>query len=257
MPGSKRKAAILIAISAIGILVLFMADPIPQDPRYHLFADDRLLLGVANFWNVISNLPFIGVGLFGLSRFSRLVQPESRTGYLLLCGGVVLVGVGSACYHFAPSNASLLWDRLPMTVAFMALFSMLLGERVITTHKRTWLWLLVTSGITAALYWSWTEAGAQGDLRPYAVVQFLPIVLMPLILLLYPARYLSNSLLLHAFGLYFVAKGLEHFDAQVYLVTGFLGGHPVKHVVAAIAVLCIVLAVPASTPRRLLRSNVS
>lgn len=244
-----------MAVAALGVLALTWAAPIPQDPSYHAFADDRRLLGVANFWNVISNLPFIAVGLFGLTRFPRLAEPESRTGYALLCAGVVLVGIGSSYYHLAPSNKSLLWDRLPMTVAFMALFSMLLGERVVTTHKKTLTWLLVAVGLAAAVYWSWTESIGRGDLRPYVLVQFLPIILMPLILLLYPARYLNGALLLYAFGLYVLAKGLEHFDAQVYLVTGVLTGHPVKHVVAALAVLCIVLAVPALPINQRLQSE--
>ncbi|MDQ3269082.1 MAG: ceramidase [Pseudomonadota bacterium] len=254
MPRRWRSAAVLVAISIVGVIALLLAAPIPQDPSYHAFADDRRLLGVANFWNVISNLPFVAVGLFGLTRFARLVEPESRTGYVLLCAGVVLVGIGSSWYHLAPSNASLLWDRMPMTVAFMALFSMLLGERVVTRHKRALTWLLVAVGLAAALYWSWTESVGRGDLRPYALVQFLPIILMPLILLLYPARYLDGTRLLYAFGLYVLAKALEHFDAQVYLVTGILTGHPIKHVVAALAVFCIVMAVPANPPVRLSNS---
>lgn len=104
-----------------------------------------IIAGVANFWNVVSNLPFLAVGAFGLWRYQHLTRAESRSGYLLLCAGVALVGLGSAYYHHAPSNASLLWDRLPMTIAFMALFSMLLGERVIADHKRLWLWSLAVT----------------------------------------------------------------------------------------------------------------
>lgn len=150
--------------------------------------------------------------------------------------------------HYAPSNESLLWDRLPMTVAFMALFSMLLAERVVAGYDQRWLWALVVMGISAALYWAWTEARGIGDLRPYAVVQFLPVILMPLIMLLFPKRYLSTSLLLYAFAWYFVAKGLEHYDHQILGLTGVIGGHPLKHVAAAIAVLCIVRSVPAKAP---------
>ncbi|HJW47524.1 MAG TPA: ceramidase domain-containing protein, partial [Lysobacter sp.] len=238
---------LLLIISIVAIASLFFVGRIPQDPNYHLFADAREIAGVANFWNVVSNLPFLAVGAFGLWRYPRLTQDESRVGYVLLCACVALVGLGSAYYHHAPSNASLLWDRLPMTVAFMALFSLLLGERVITRHKRTWLWVLVVLGIGAALYWSWTESMGQGDLRPYVVVQFLPVILMPLILMLFPSRYLSNPLLLCAFGFYFVAKVLEQYDHQIQELTGFVSGHPLKHVAAAVAVLCIVLAVPAAS----------
>lgn len=132
-----------------------------------------------------------------------------------------------------------------MTVAFMALLSLLLGERVIARHRHAWLATLVSLGIAAALYWYWTETGGQGDLRPYVLVQFLPVVLMPLILLMFPRRYLDTALLLQSFCLYFIAKALEHYDERVLDITGLLGGHALKHLAAAAAVLCIILAVPA------------
>ena len=131
-----------------------------------------------------------------------------------------------------------------MTVAFMALFAIILGERVIAGHKNTLLWLLVTCGIAAAGYWSWTEKNGQGDLRPYIVVQFLPILLMPLIMALFTRKYLSNTLLLAAFAWYLLAKVLEHYDHPIHSVIGAMGGHPLKHLAAAIAALCIVRAVP-------------
>jgi hypothetical protein len=240
----KGKSRLLLVISVLAVVTLFVVGRIPQDPAYHQFADTRQLFGLNNFWNVVSNLPFLLVGLIGLSRFPHL-SPEIKPGYLVLCLGVILVGFGSAYYHQAPSNSTLLWDRLPMTVAFMALLSLLLEERVINGHKQLVLLLLVAVGIAAALYWAWTESRGLGDLRPYVLVQFLPIVLMPLILLLYPEQYLRNSFLFYAFGLYFLAKACEHFDTQIYGLTGGMSGHTLKHVVAAGAVLCIIRAVTA------------
>ena len=228
-------------MAAIGLLC---AGPIPQDPGYHRFADTRTVFGVPNFWNVASNVPFLLAGMFGLWRLPRLAHPESRAGYLLLCVGVLLVGVGSGYYHRAPSNATLLWDRLPMTVAFMALFALLLGERVLTRGRTPALALLPLLGVAAAVYWSWTEARGVGDLRPYVLVQFLPVLLMPVILLLFPARYLGNRALGAAFGLYVVAKILESLDFPIEHLTGCVSGHTLKHLVAAGAVTCLLLAVP-------------
>ena len=244
MRSYKNRTGLLVLVAVLAAAGLFTRGPIPQDLGYHQFADTREIAGIPNFWNVVSNLPFLVVGLLGLSRYPRLAHDESKSGYLFLCSGVFLVGLGSAYYHQAPSNATLLWDRLPMTVAFMALFSMLLGERVIARYRGVWLGLLVLLGIGAAVYWSWSESLGRGDLRPYALVQFLPILLMPLILLLFPARYMNGRLLSAAFGLYFVAKALEHFDPQIRDLTGSIGGHPLKHVAAAAAVLCIIFAVP-------------
>ena len=217
--------------------------PIPQDPSYHLFADARQIGGIANFWNVASNLPFLVVGIVGLLRYPRLAHSESAQAYLVLCAGVVLVCFGSGYYHESPSNERLFWDRLPMTIAFMALFYLLLSERVFRSSHRYALWFLIAVGIGAALYWDWTESLGRGDLRPYALVQFLPIVLTPLILWLFKPRYLSNSALIGAMGFYVLAKLLEQFDAQVFAATS-MSGHALKHVAAAAAVSCIVYAVP-------------
>lgn len=234
----------LLAVAITAIAGLCVVGPVPQDAEYHRFADSRQIAGIRNFWNVFSNLPFVLVALFGLWRYPRLAVSQSRAAYLFLCLGVFLLGFGSACYHQAPSNASLLWDRLPMTVAFMAMFALLLGERVISGHRNATLSLLITFGAFATLYWSWTESQGQGDLRPYVLVQFLPVVLMPLILWLFREEYLRSSLLLYAFGLYVLAKACEYFDHEIYRMIQFVSGHTLKHLVASLAVLCIIYAVP-------------
>jgi Na+/melibiose symporter-like transporter len=167
-----------------------------------------------------------------------------------MCVSVILVGVGSAYYHQSPSNQTLLWDRLPMTVAFMALMSLLLEERVLSVRRPWLLWGLIAIGVASALYWSWTESLGRGDLRPYALVQFLPVILMPLILLLFRHRYLAGNLLLSAFLLYFAAKALEHFDQQILTAAQVMSGHALKHAVAALAVWCILLAVPVHARRQ-------
>jgi hypothetical protein len=249
----KSKKFILAAVGIVATLVMYSFGRIPQDISYHFFADKEALAGISNFWNVMSNVPFLAVGAFALWRLPRLVVRECLAAYIVLSVGIALVGFGSAYYHYAPSNETLLWDRLPMTVAFMALFSMLLEERVFTTHKSISLWFLISCGIAAAFYWSWTEANGKGDLRPYAVVQFLPIILMPLIMALFSKKYLSNYLLLSAFGWYLVAKALEHYDHQIQSVLTIIGGHPLKHIVAAIAALCIVCAVPVGAPNKALK----
>lgn len=242
------RIGLLLLVSVMTVAALFFVGPIPQDLRYHLFADSNRVLGLENFWNIISNFPFIVVGFIGLSRCSRLTQVESTAGYIVFCVAAVFVGVGSSYYHDSPSNGSLLWDRLPMAVAFMAFLSMLLGERIITGYKQACLWLLVLIGLSAVVYWSWTESLGRGDLRPYLLVQFLPVLLIPLIVWLFPSRYMSNSLLLSSFALYFVAKLLEHFDTEIMDFTGLTGGHALKHVVAAVAGLCIIYAIPARRP---------
>jgi len=223
--------------------LLFIGE-IPQNPQYHQFADRRQLHGIFNFYNVISNLPFLAVGLLGLLRYPKLSHIESTRGYLVMCIGVVFVGFGSAYYHYAPTNETLLWDRLPMTVAFMAFLSLVLNERVLLNARPYLVWALVFIGATTVFYWSWTESLGKGDLRPYILVQFLPMLLIPPLLVMFKPKYLGNKLLFAAFGLYIAAKAFEHFDKLVFSVMGILGGHTLKHLLASIAVLCLIYAIP-------------
>jgi hypothetical protein len=131
-----------------------------------------------------------------------------------------------------------------MTVAFMALFSLLLDERVIPREQSLTLVPLLIMGIGSAVYWYWTETRGAGDLRPYALVQFLPLILIPLILWLFESRYLKGRLLVTALGFYVLAKGCEHFDRQLFELLGVISGHTLKHFLAGIASLCIIVAIP-------------
>ncbi len=240
----RTRVGILFLVSLAGAWALIAHGPIAQDPAYHRFADARQIVGITNFWNVVSNLPFVLVGIVGLLRYSRITARAFRGAYFTLCVGVVLIGIGSSDYHFNPSNATLVWDRLPMTVAFMALLCMLISERVKATQSRTMLFVLIGSGISSVLYWAWSESIGKGDLRPYVLAQFLPLALIPLIVGMFKSRFINNAYLLGALALYIAAKVFEHFDAVIMLATGDIGGHALKHLTAAAAVLFIVLAVP-------------
>jgi hypothetical protein len=237
-----------VAVAAIA--GMWLAAPIPQDPSYHLFADRRALLGVPNFWNVASNLPFLFVGAFGLLQSGRLAAPDLATHYRVLSAAVALVAFGSGWYHLDPHNASLVWDRLPMTVAFMAFLAALMADRISWVLGRALLWPLVVAGIASIAWWVRTEAAGAGDLRAYALVQFLPMLLAPLILLLWRDGSLSARPLWLAFAAYALAKVLEHFDVAIFAATG-MGGHALKHLSAALAAWWIVRAFQRSPARAL------
>lgn len=246
---TKSANILLIIVIFLSILGMFFVAPIPQDPHYHLFADQRTLCSVNHFWNVMSNVPFLVVGVYGLWRFKKIEIQSIHYAYYVFCIGVILVCFGSGYYHFSPDNHTLVWDRLPMTIAFMALFSLLLHERVLLNPKTFTLIPLLIIGAASVFYWDWTESQGQGDLRFYALVQFLPILLIPMILWLYPKRYFSGGYLLWAFAFYFLAKVLEHFDGAIYQFLGQMSGHSLKHMSAAIAVLLILHAIPTGTAK--------
>jgi len=114
---------VLAGLMAVSLAGLALLPKIPQDQGYHLFADQRVLVGVPNFWNVVSNIPFIVVGAVGLARF----RDDAATIVLFL--GFFLTGIGSAYYHWDPNDGTLFWDRLPMTISFAAIFSLVIQER--------------------------------------------------------------------------------------------------------------------------------
>ena len=236
------------AVTVGAIAVAFWLSPIPQDPTYHAFADSRTLFGTLNFWNVFSNLSFVFIGAFGLNSFYRLEPESPRLAYVVFCLGAVFVGFGSAYYHYNPSMETLIWDRLPMTIALMALFSMVIRDRISEQFGNSILWPLILVGMTTVGYWYWSELQGQGDLRPYGVIQFLPILLIPLMLILCVGKELNTPWLWATLGTYALAKAAEYFDQGIYVITGIVSGHSIKHVLGSVAVLWAVFAVLRSKP---------
>jgi len=233
-----NRALLIIAATAAILLALFLfVPPVPQDPAYHDFADGRGLLGISNFGNVMSNLPFMVIGLWGiifLLRHSRQVcLPGLEIAYLVFFSGIFLTAFGSGYYHLAPANEPLVWDRLPMTIGFAGLFAVILGEYVSPVIGRAIVIPLLLLGVASVEYWAWTETQGAGDLRLYAVVQFLPMMLVPVILLTYKpaigsAKYVWLMILFYA-----LAKIAEQLDGVVFSAGGLISGHSIKHLFAA------------------------
>ena len=224
--------------------------PIPQNSAYDRFADGRTLLGVPNFWNVSSNLAVLFAGGLGLVQFRRVASADLATHYRIFSAAIALVALGSAWFHLSPSNPTLVWDRLPMTVAFMTLLSAVIADRISWVAGRALLWPLVVAGIASIAWWVRSEAAGAGDLRPYALVQFLPMLLIPLMLLMWRGEGLSSRRLWMAFGAYVLAKLAEQFDAAIFAATG-MGGHALKHLLAALAAWWILRAFQGAPARAL------
>lgn len=243
-PRIGRWIAIVAAVASLAFFIL--VDRIPQDPSYHEFADGRTLLGVANFWNVATNLAFLFVGAYGLvfvQRNPRAVGNEFLLWpWRVLFAGLVLTAFGSAYYHLVPGNASLVWDRLPMTLGFAGFFTIVIGEYLSLPVARFLFIPMVLAGVLSVVYWNATEAGGAGDLRPYAVIAILPLILTPIILV---ARSNASNLtrgIWAMIGFYAAAKLCEHFDAGVFGTLGFVSGHSLKHVFAALSSVALIYA---------------
>ena len=259
------KICLLLFITVCAVIVMFTtSEPIPQALAYHNFADQRCLICcVPNSFDVLSNVPFLVVALFGLDHCSNgnngfvarlfgvpppvFISPDTeRPLWLLYFVGVGLVSVGSAYYHWKPNNARLVWDRLPMTIAFMAVLSNVIEE---TTNLATPLLVvsLVLVGAGSVFYWHVTD-----DLRPYAMVQFYSLALLPLLMLLFPSQY-SGAMpgYLASLLFYIAAKFTEAKDKQIFEATGRrVSGHTLKHLLAGIATSLASVMLMKRTPTR-------
>jgi multisubunit Na+/H+ antiporter MnhG subunit len=235
-------------VAMAAFVAAFFLDPIAQDPGYHDFADRRPHFGIPNFWNVATNLPFLFIGVAGLTRLPKV---SLRLHFTVFCAGVALVSVGSAWYHLEPSTSALVFDRLPMTVAFMALFAAVIADRISMALGRALLWPFVALGIASIGWWHLTERAGVGDLRPYAIVQFLPMLLTPLMLLLFKSSVLQSRWLWASLAAYAGAKVAEYLDSAIYSAGQLLSGHSIKHLLAALAVWCVIRAFQRSPARAL------
>ncbi len=95
-------------------------------------------------------------------------------------------------------------------------------------------------GLASVVYWYLTEQCGIGDLRPYAIVQYLPAVLIPLILIMFDPASSEKRPVVMAFVFYGVAKFFEILDAAVFeLFAGVISGHALKHVFAAVGIFYV------------------
>ena len=239
----KWRLWVLIGAIAAAIAALFLVPAIPQSEAYQDFADKRALLGIPNCLNVLSNVLFFFVGAWGLRTVfggSQFLDSRERWPYAAFFVGVTLTAFGSSWYHLNPNDATLLWDRMPMTIGFLALVAAILGERISVPAG---LWLLaplIVLGVASVLYWEFTQQQGRGDLRPYAFAQFGSLLILLLLIFLFPARYTRTYDLGISLALYALAKLLEAADRPIFAALKIVSGHTLKHLAAAVSACWIV-----------------
>jgi hypothetical protein len=228
----KRHGLQILALAAVAATIgAFLLPPIAQNPAYHDFADRRTILGIPNCLNVISNAPFALIGILGL-----LAAEKTRMARAFFLA-VTATAFGSAWYHLRPDDQTLFWDRLPMAVGFMALFALVIGDRIDRRAGELLCLPLIAAGIASVWYWRET-----GDLRIYGLVQFFPLLAIPAMMLLFPSNYAGAGNLAAAIGCYATAKLLEALDAPVFALGGVVSGHTLKHLAAALATVWVLRA---------------
>jgi hypothetical protein len=246
MRSKKEKIGIFVIIffGIITALCLFMVSPIAQDTSYHQFSDTILFWGIPNALNVLSNLPFLLVGCWGIIEVFKNknlnIIHENKYAYITLFLGAALVSFGSGYYHLYPNNDTLVWDRLPMTIAFMGLVSIIISEFISVKLGKNFLLPLVIFGLFSVVYWDITEAYGKGDLRPYIFVQFFPLIAIPIVLCLFNSKFEKTSHYWWLLMAYVLAKLFEHFDQYFHEILILISGHSLKHVSAAVGLFILI-----------------
>lgn len=238
-----KRTLLVWGVAILCFIVLMIVTPkIPQSEEYHDFADQREFFGIPNMLNVVSNFPFFVIGAIGLilcyyRNYFRLRSQGELLGWTCFFIGVAAVAFGSAYYHLKPNDARLVWDRLPMTIAFTSIISIFIIERVDEKIGTLSILPLLLTGIVSILYWWFSD-----DLRPYALVQFVPCIAIPLMTILLPAMYTHSLYWLWAAGFYLIAKVEEAADKPIYKWTHHIvSGHTLKHLFAAMVPVFLTL----------------
>ena len=213
------------------------------------------MLGIPNALDVLSNLPFFFVGLWGLlwlmGRAGRagFRDRRERVPYLVFFAGVMFTGVGSFWYHLAPCDQRLPWDLVPMTCAFVALVVATYMERVNVRTGYAALAPLLLAGASTVFYWYFTNATGHGDYKYYLFLQFFSPVVLTLLIALFPPRYTGFRFLAIAFLFYVLAKFFEDYDFPIYRdLNGAVSGHTLKHLIAGVACFWILLMLKRRQP---------
>ena len=254
----KQKVGILVGIFAVLLTTAFLLAPFPVDPNYHNFADRRSIWGIPYFNSVVSNLPF---GIAGFMGLWLIFGADGKTifeikyhalPYVIFFVAVSAVTIGSSYYHWAPANFPLFWDRVPIAIAFMGLFSGFLADRI---DQRVGVFCLMPLLIVltiVSMLWDLGHIEQGGDLRFYALVQIYPIITLPLLCRLFPkSRYTTTKHMLLMLGWYVLAKILEVLDRSTYEVLGgVVSGHTLKHLAASMAVFTVISMLKSSVGRR-------
>ena len=251
-PGSDRpvkpwikSAPTIITVAAIVILAVH--GPIAQPADYHDFADHSAVFGIPHAADVLSNAGFALVAIWGWLALRPWRDSDQLRagwpGYRLFLIGLFLTAFGSAFYHLAPDNGRLIWDRLPIALVCAGLLVGVRGDTRPGSRSELEAIALGCFAVASVAWWVITDRHAVGDLRPYLLLQALPLVLIPLWQWIYRAPRTDRIAFASAMGLYVVAKVAEVLDHEIANASGFVSGHTLKHLIATMATAAVVWGV--------------
>jgi hypothetical protein len=236
-----KNALPTLAVSGL-VLAGLVHGPIGQLANYHAFSDHSVLFGIPHACDVLSNLGFALVALWGLHRLGHQPPGHGYAGYRLFLFGLLLTAFGSTYYHLAPDNARLVWDRIPIALACAGLVAAVRGESLGRDSATSAAWLTLYA-VGSVAWWHYTELAGAGDLRPYLLLQLAPMVLLPLWQWLGDAPKRQRRAVAASLITYAIAKWTEindHAIAEAMRELVPLTGHTLKHLLAIAAAAILV-----------------
>lgn len=247
-----KKKFIIPLLAILCFIILLIVGPIPQEQSHRSFADQRKLHGVPDFLNVITNLPFAIIALLGLKNLEGIREGKLRYIGIMLFGGFLALTFGSAYYHWIPNNNTLVLDRIPIAIILMSFVSFILNTVIDKAMELKALITLNILGIASVTYWAISEHLGRGDLRCYGMVQFFPVIAIPMILMLNQSSVEVWEAIILIFILFRLAKVCEQYDKEAFHLLGnTISGHSLKHLLMAAAGYVIVIMVRKRTNRAL------
>ena len=236
-----KHAPTIITVGTVVILALH--GRIAQPAHYNEFADQSAGFGIPHMADVFSNAGFALVAIWGwLTLRPRRASDHLRAGwpgYRLFLIGLFLTAFGSAFYHLAPDNISLIWDRLPIALVCAGLIAGVRGD-IRGSNSGVDAIVLALAAVASVAWWAITERTGAGDLRPYLLLQALALILIPLWQAIYRRPRSDRIAFGTAMGLYVLAKLAEVFDHEIATALGFVSGHTLKHLIATAATAAVV-----------------
>jgi hypothetical protein len=237
---SRLPLAIVIGLGS----AFLVHGPIVQPLAYHDFADRSSLVGLPHATDVLSNIGFALVGLWGFVRLrpqrDHAAVPVGWYGYRLFLLGLTLTGAGSWFYHLAPDDVRLVWDRLPIALACVGLLAAVRAETQPVEDPQSEAAVFALAAVVSVAWWHFTGLHGTGDLRPYLLLQILPLLLIPIWQSIEPAPMRDRVAFGIALLVYVAAKVAETQDHQILELTGWISGHTLKHLLATLAAAIIV-----------------
>ena len=219
-----------LAVVAVGaIVVVALTTTITRGPEFHHYADGRTWLGIPHAGDVVSNLAFLIVA----------AMPRSMVPYgTAVRAGVAWIGIGSAAYHVAPSDALLALDWLPIAITLALLSASVVRDRGGPGPAALVVGPLLA--IAAVGYWIAGGGTHGGNMAPYVAVQLAGIALPAIAVLLAPGAICARWLWIGVIG-FVVARLFGAYDRALLEAIG-VSGHSMKHVAAAFAAACALRA---------------